>query len=76
MFDISPDKILIVLFIALVVLGPARLTEAARGLGRARARLRQLSEGLPPDTAKLIRDPRRALFDAVSRTTDEDGGEV
>jgi sec-independent protein translocase protein TatB len=66
MFDISPDKLVVLLVIALIVLGPGRLGEAARALGRLRAQLRQLSGSLPPDTAKLIRDPRGALFDVLA----------
>ena len=65
MIDISPDKVLIVLVIALLVLGPSRLVEVAHGLGRARAQLRRLTSGLPPQTTKMIRDPRGALIDAL-----------
>lgn len=57
---------MVVLVFALVVLGPNRLLEVARGLGRLRAQLRELSSGLPPGTAKLIRDPRGTLFDALA----------
>jgi hypothetical protein len=63
--DISPDKVLVVLVIALLVLGPSRLLEVARGLGRARAQLRRLTSGLPPQTAKIMRDPHGALIDAL-----------
>lgn len=66
MFDISPEKLVVFLAIALVVLGPGRLAEAARALGRFRAQLRQLSSSLPPDTAKLIRNPQGALFDVLA----------
>ncbi|MBO0691587.1 MAG: twin-arginine translocase TatA/TatE family subunit [Acidimicrobiaceae bacterium] len=66
MFDISPEKIVVVLVIALVVLGPGRLAEAARALGRARAQLRKWSATLPPDTAKIVRNPRSALLDALA----------
>lgn len=66
MFDISPEKIVVVLLIALVVLGPGRLAEAARALGRLRAQLRQLSSGLPPETVKVIRDPHGAILDALA----------
>jgi Sec-independent protein translocase protein TatA len=66
MFDISPEKIIVVLLVALVVLGPARLSESARALGRARASLRQWSAGLSPDTAKLIQNPRGALLDVLA----------
>jgi Sec-independent protein translocase protein TatA len=66
MFDISPDKVVVVLVIALVVLGPGRLAEAARALRRVRAQLRQLSSGLSPEAAKLIRDPRGVVLDALA----------
>lgn len=66
MLDISADKIIVFLVIALVVLGPGRLSEAARALGRLRAQLRQVTSGLPPETVKVIRDPRGALFDALA----------
>jgi sec-independent protein translocase protein TatA len=68
MFDIGPEKIAVVLVVALLVLGPGRLAEAARALGRARAQLRQLSSELPPDTVKLIRDPSRAVLDVLAPT--------
>jgi len=61
--DISPDKIIVFLVIAFVVLGPGRLGEVARALGRARAQLRQFTSGLSPETEKLIRNPRGALLD-------------
>lgn len=66
MFDLSAEKILVILVIALVVLGPGRLAESARGLGRARAQLRKWSAALPPEGAKLIRNPRGALLGVLA----------
>jgi Sec-independent protein translocase protein TatA len=66
MLDISPDKIVVFLVIAFVVLGPGRLRESARALGRARAQLRKFSSELSPDTANLIRNPRGALLDVLA----------
>jgi len=65
MLDLSPDKIIVFLVIAYVVLGPGRLGEAARGLGRAREQLRKFTSELPPETEKLIRNPRGALLDVL-----------
>ena len=43
MFDVSPVQILIVLAVALLVFGPARLPELGRGLGRG---IRDFRQGL------------------------------
>jgi len=45
-FDFSPVQLLIVLAIALVVLGPKRLPEMARGLGRS---LREFKSSVTDD---------------------------
>jgi Sec-independent protein translocase protein TatA len=65
-FDISPEKLAVVFVVALVLLGPGRIPEVARALARARSELRQLTSSLQPDTLKVIRDPRRALIDAIA----------
>jgi Sec-independent protein translocase protein TatA len=65
-FDISPDKVLVVLVVASMVLGPSRLQHAARGLARARRELRRITSDLDPGTQKLIRNPRAALVDALA----------
>jgi Sec-independent protein translocase protein TatA len=66
MLDISPDKILVVLLVALVVLGPGRLVEAARTLGKLRVQWRQLSSEVSPDIPTVIRNPRGTLVDALA----------
>jgi Sec-independent protein translocase protein TatA len=65
-FDISPDKLLVVLILASVVLGPSRLQEVARGLARARNELRRLTSGLDPGAQKLLRDPGAAVVEALA----------
>lgn len=45
MGSIGPSEVLIVLLVALIVLGPNRLPDAARQVGRALAELRRLSAG-------------------------------
>jgi Sec-independent protein translocase protein TatA len=75
-FDISPDKLLVVLVLASVVLGPGRLHEVARGLARARNELRRLTSGLDPGTQKLLRDPGAAVVEALAEPfhVDKPGG--
>ncbi len=41
MFDIGPEKLLLVLVIALIFLGPQKLPEVARSLGRGLREIRQ-----------------------------------
>jgi Sec-independent protein translocase protein TatA len=65
-FDITPDKVVVVLVVALFVLGPSRLADFSRGVARARTELRRLTTALPPETRKAIRDPRGALIDALT----------
>ncbi|MGH9056774.1 MAG: twin-arginine translocase TatA/TatE family subunit [Acidimicrobiales bacterium] len=66
MLDLSPEKLLVVVVVALAVLGPQGITRAARGLGRARAELRRLTADVHPDTLNALTNPRAALLDAVS----------
>ncbi len=66
MFDISPDKLVVVLVLASVVLGPGRLQDAARSLARARNELRRLTSGLDPGAQKLLRNPGAAVVEALT----------
>ncbi len=44
MFDIGPEKLLLILAVAFIVLGPKELPTAARSVGSALRRLRALQE--------------------------------
>lgn len=44
--NIGPAEILVVLVVALVVLGPSRLPDAARSIGKAMAEFRRMSSGI------------------------------
>jgi sec-independent protein translocase protein TatA len=43
--SIGPGEVLVVLVIALIVLGPSRLPDAARSMGRAFRELRRMTTG-------------------------------
>jgi len=64
MLSFSPEKLFIVGLIALVVLGPNRLPEAARTLGRFVATARRLSSGVQTELRDALAEPREA-FDAA-----------
>ena len=49
MFDIGPDKLLIILAVALLVVGPKRIPEMARSLGRSMRALRDGISGSEED---------------------------
>jgi sec-independent protein translocase protein TatB len=59
--NLSPEKVLLVLVIALVVLGPNRLPQAARTLGRMVSNLRRLSSSLQAEVHSAMSEPGDAL---------------
>ncbi len=64
MFDLSPEKILILGVLALVVLGPDRLPQAARRAGQVLAQVKQMSSGLQQEMRTALAEPRQVLEDA------------
>jgi sec-independent protein translocase protein TatA len=71
MFDLGPEKLLVLLAIVLVVLGPKRLPEVARSLGRAiREFRRSASETEPVDADEP--SPLPAETAQVTTPQDED----
>jgi sec-independent protein translocase protein TatB len=65
-FDLSPEKVLLVGLIALVVLGPNRLPQAARTLGRFVGQLRTMSASFQSEVRDAIGEPADALGATVS----------
>jgi Tat protein translocase TatB subunit len=64
-FNIGPEKLILLLVIALVVLGPKRLPDAARSVGRAVGELRRVSGHLQDEVRDVLADPKDALSAAV-----------
>lgn len=65
MFEPSPEKLVIVLIIALIILGPKRLPEVGHSLGKG---LREFKDGIsghesePPDPAPAASLPQASSF--------------
>lgn len=57
MGSIGPAEILVVLVVALVVLGPNRLPEAARSVGRAMNELRRVTSGVQAEMRDALAEP-------------------
>src|SRR5688500_5545274 len=63
MFNIGGGEILVILLVALIVLGPTRLPEAAKSVGKAMTELRRVTTG--------FQNELRSAVDEVT-TADED----
>jgi sec-independent protein translocase protein TatB len=63
--NFSPEKLFLVGIIALLVLGPNRLPQAARTLGKLLADFRRVSASLQSEVTAAIGEPRDALNQAV-----------
>ena len=84
MGSIGPAEILVVLVVALIVLGPTRLPEAARSLGKALAELKRVTSGVqaevrdafseqPPTYPKTVPPSPDTAGTAVPEATDAGG---
>lgn len=56
MLDFSPEKMLFIFFIVLIVLGPDKLPEVSRKIGKAMGQLRKLSGGFREEMNKAMTD--------------------
>jgi sec-independent protein translocase protein TatB len=64
--DLSPDKLLMLAVVALVVLGPNRLPSAARSVGRFFGQMRSMSASLQSEVREALHDPEDAFTSAVA----------
>lgn len=65
MLNFSPEKLMLVGVIALVVLGPHRLPQAARTLGRLMAEFRRVSAGVQEEVRGALAEPTEAFHAAM-----------
>ncbi len=54
MFNVGGGELLVILLIALIVLGPDKLPEAARKVGRVTAELRRMSNGFQQEIRQAM----------------------
>jgi sec-independent protein translocase protein TatB len=70
----GPEKLILLFVIALIVLGPNRLPQAARTLGRVIGEVRRMSGGFQAEVRDALADPKDALTAAVGDLRDQFGG--
>jgi Sec-independent protein translocase protein TatA len=64
MFDLSPEKLIVVAAIAMTVLGPQRIPQVVRSLLRVSGEIGRLTAGARADLDAVLQAPRDALADA------------
>jgi Sec-independent protein translocase protein TatA len=70
MLDLSPEKLMVLLAVGLMVLGPNRLPEAARTLARGLARARQLTATVRDPIRANLAEPTRVMNEAMADVRD------
>ncbi|MGH9059844.1 MAG: twin-arginine translocase TatA/TatE family subunit [Acidimicrobiales bacterium] len=65
MFNFSPEKLMLVGVIALIVLGPNRLPGAARSVAKVLVELRRMSGSFQTEVRDALAEPREVLHNAV-----------
>jgi len=63
--NFNPETLVVVGVIAFLVLGPNRLPQAARSLGRFAAELRRMSSGFEQEVRGALSEPTDALRSAM-----------
>jgi Tat protein translocase TatB subunit len=69
-FDIGPEKLVFLLVLALIVLGPARLPQIARSLGRGLRELQRASSEVQRSLSRALDEPETAGGDEGATLTE------
>jgi Sec-independent protein translocase protein TatA len=70
MFNVGPEKLILLLVLGLIVLGPQRLPDMARRLGNTLAALRRLSIEVQADVSRGLGEPGGTLLQAMGDLRD------
>jgi sec-independent protein translocase protein TatB len=71
MLNVGPLELLVVLAVALIVVGPERLPELARSVGRALRQLRQVQDEVRDMVSAGVDDEMRQAASDVRKATDD-----
>lgn len=61
MLNLGTGELLVIFLVALIVLGPSKMPDAARQMGRMVAELRRLSTGFQDEMRAAMQDPTSTL---------------
>ncbi len=70
-FNLQGGELIIIALLALVVLGPEKLPEAARWVGRMYAQIRQLGDGFNREFQTAVKEPLNDLRNAVTEPVND-----
>ena len=71
MFNLQGGELIIIALLALVVLGPEKLPEAARWFGRVYAQIRRMGDSFTQEFQSAVKEPLDDLRSAVSEPVQE-----
>ena len=66
MFNVTGGELVIILLVALIVLGPDKLPEAIRKVGRVYGELRRMSQGFQSEIREALDEPMREVRDTMN----------
>lgn len=66
MFNLTGSEIMFLLIIGLVVLGPEKLPDAIRRVGRLYAELKRMSSGVQTDLRKVMDEPLKEMMNTTN----------
>jgi sec-independent protein translocase protein TatB len=70
-FNLSGEKLAVVLLVALVVLGPDKLPEFVRTVGRLYGELRRMTAGFQSELRDALDEPMQSLRDTATAATSD-----
>ena len=70
MFNVGTGELLVILLIALIVLGPDKLPDAARKMGNVMGELRRMSGGFQAEMRSAMDDLTRPPLESVKDETE------
>jgi sec-independent protein translocase protein TatB len=65
-FNVTGGELVIILLVALIVLGPDKLPDAIRKVGRVYAELRRMSQGFQSEIREALDEPMREVRDTMN----------